>query len=119
MKKSTKIITVVTIVLTAILVATAIFFAIKQNRNENDPGQTTPPITDIDVPDIDDKNPNDTQIPDIPTGENDKGNEDKEPGDSDDIVIDVGRDTEDSQKRDEPSIDGDVVIILGVKGDDE
>lgn len=115
MKTSTKIIFFVIIPLTVLLIIGVIVGALWQKDTPDDPSESLPSVSDTDIPGIDDTD--DPMIPKLDP--DDTTGSDEEQDNPDDITIDVGKDTDSETRRDEPHIDGDVVIIPGVKGEDE
>lgn len=100
----------------ALIVGTTLFFALKKEKEPPVPPadqtnttetieQTDPPII---VPVTDD-----TTSTDLPP---EVTSNDERPGE---LVVDITEDQKNNKKSDEPSIDGDVYIIPGVKGEDE
>lgn len=110
MTKTRIIIYFVVIPLVAIIVAGGIFHAVKQG---NDPDETLPPVENTAEPSI---GTSDTGSPIVPGIETDETGEHKQ--DPHGIVsVDVTATDEKHKEKAEPSIEGEVVIIPGVKGD--
>ena len=114
-----KITTTITMVIVAFvtlaIIATVIIFAVKNGKQSDGPVEPpTDSTTSTEKPDVPDP-----VIPPIDSGsgtETDKPDDGK-PG-TGDIHIDVEQPIDESRD-DKPGIDGDVVIIPGVKGEDE
>ncbi len=88
----------------------AVVFSLVREKQET-PVETRPPITDTDT-----TAPEKSTTPVIPDIKSDNGESKGDmPGD---ITLDVAG-KNDETRSDEPYIDGDVVIIPGVKGEDE
>ena len=83
-------------------------------RNSND---TRPPITDTTEPEDSDTEPTIPNIPDIEP--DDTGDNDQKPANPGDVTIDILDGEESTERNDDPAVDGEVVIIPGVKGENE
>ena len=116
MSKKTNTITMVIVALvTLAIVATVFIFAVKNGKQPED---TVEPSTDITTPL---EKPDDPD-PVIPPIDSDSGKETDKPDDSKPGTGDVHIDVEqpvDGSRDDKPGIDGDVVVIPGVKEDNE
>lgn len=114
-KKTTTITMVIVALVTLAIVATVIFFAVKNDKKPEGPVE---PSTDITTPTEKPADPD----PVIPPIESDIGTETDKPEDgkpsTGDIHIDVEQPVDESRD-DNPGIDGDVAIIPDVKGEDE
>lgn len=104
---------VIVALVTLAIVATVIFFAVKNDKKPEGPVE---PSIDITTPTEKPADPD----PVIPPIDSDSGTETDKPEDSSpaDIIIDVEQPMNGSRD-DKPGIDGDVAIIPGVKGEDE
>lgn len=109
-KKKTKIMYAVLGIVIALAVSIAVIFAVIQKGSNTPPDESTPAVTETTEP----------MSPDIPViTPNSKGDEDfgKEmPGE---VIIDIGNSSEADEKKNTPAVEGEVVIIPGVKGEDE
>ena len=113
MKKSQKHIVYAAICagITLALIVAVVFALVRENR-ETPQDETRPPVTDTDTTAPEESTtPN---IPDITPSDNESKAD--TPGD---VTLDVAGKDDSETRRDEPHIDGDVVIIPGVKGEDE
>lgn len=96
--------------ITLALIVAVVFSLVRENRET--PNETRPPVTDTDTTAPEESTtPN---IPDITPSDNESKAD--APGD---VTLDVAGKDNSETRRDEPYIDGDVVIIPGVKGEDE
>lgn len=114
-KKATTITMVIVALVTLAIVATVIIFAVKNGKQPEEPVE---PSTDIITPP---EKPDDPD-PVIPPIDSSSGTETDKPEDSKPGTGDVHIDVEqpvDGSRNNKPSIDGDVAIIPGVKGEDE
>lgn len=95
--------------ITLALIVAVVFSLVRENRET--PNETRPPVTDTGT-----TAPEESTTPNIPdiTPSDNEGKTDM-PGD---VTLDV-EGKGDETRSDEPHIDGDVVIIPGVKGEDE
>lgn len=109
MKKSQKHIVYAAICagITLALIVAVVFSLVRENRET--PNETRPPVTETTAP----EESTTPIIPDITPSDNESKTD--MPGD---VTLDVAG-KNDETRSDEPYIDGDVVIIPGVKGEDE
>ena len=115
-----KIITLVVIPVVVLAIGLGIFLAVSNGDSGDDPVETLPPVEDSTNPNESDTANTDTTEPTIPDIEPDEpGSEDHKQETPGDITIDVNQGEETEDSKDDPAIKGEVVIIPGVKGDDE
>ena len=107
---------VICLVAILVVIGTIIYGAIC-NSNDTPPDETQPPITDATEPEDSDTEPTIPNIPDIEP--DDTGDNDQKPANPGDVTIDILDGEESTERNDDPSIDGEVVVIPGVKGEDE
>ena len=114
-----KIITLVVIPVVVLAVGLGIFLAVSNDSGDN-PDETLPPVEDTTNPNESETDNTDTTEPTIPDIESDESeSEDHKQETPSDITIDVNQGEETEDSKDDPAIKGEVVIIPGVKGDDE
>lgn len=113
MTKTKIIIYFVVIPLVALIVAGGIFIAEKQERTGNNTDETLPPVENTAEPSIGTSNIDSPSVPDIKTDET--GEHKNDPHGT--VSVDVTATDEKHKEKAEPSIEGEVVIIPGVKGD--
>ena len=112
-----KIITLVVIPILVLAIGLGIFLAVSNGDSGDDPVETLPPVEDTTNPSESDT---DTTVPSIPDIEPDEsGSEDHKQETPGDITVDVNQGDETENSKDDPAIKGEVVVIPGVKGDDE
>lgn len=113
MKKKNNVMMIATIAITLLMIGCVIVMGIIRNSNRNNPDVKPPEQTT----DTTDTTPPDQTTPEIsPITDDGKGTEPApKPGD---VSIDVELPV-DGSRDDKPGIDDDVVIIPGVKGEDE
>ena len=117
MSRKANIVCIVICLVVILAVIGAIIFGAIRNGNDNPPDETQPPITDTTEPE---DSGTDTTIPNIPDIEpDDKGDNDQKPVNPGDATIDILDGDETNEREDEPAVDGEVVIIQGVKGENE
>ena len=117
MTTSMKIITLVVIPILVLAIGLGIFLAVSNGDSGDDPVETLPPVEDTTSPNESDT---DTTVPSIPDIEPDEsGSEDHKQETPGDITVDVNQGDETENSKDDPAIKGEVVVIPGVKGDDE
>lgn len=110
---------VVGVVVTLALIG-GIIYGVVRKSNDNPHDETQPPVTDTTEPkdsDTDTTTPTIPNIPDIDLDET--GDNDQKPANPGDVTIDILDGEESTERSDDPTIDGEVVIIPGVKGEDE
>ena len=100
MRRTIHVKTVIGVIAVLLAVALVVVGVVMANRKKDIPDTDTPAVTEPDgteptVPDVPDR-------PDTPT----------EP-------VDVGDRKQDSDRREEPGIEGEVIVAPGVKGEDE
>lgn len=113
MTKTRIIIYFVAIPLVTLIVAGGIFIAVKQGRTGNNTDKTFPPVENTAEPSIGTSDTGFPIVPDIKTDET--GEHKKDPHGT--VSVDVTATDEKHKEKAEPSIEGEVVIIPGVKGD--
>ena len=117
MSRKANIVCIVICLVVILAVIGAIIFGAIRNGNDNPPDETQPPITDTTEPE---DSGTDTTIPNIPDIKpDDKGDNDQKPVNPGDATIDILDCDETNERKDEPAVDGEVVIIQGVKGENE
>ena len=117
MTNTMKIITLVVIPILVLAIGLGIFLAVSNGDSGDDPVETLPPVEDTTNPNESDM---DTTVPSIPDIEPDEsGSEDHKQETPGDITVDVNQGDETENSKDDPAIKGEVVVIPGVKGDDE
>ena len=117
MTTSMKIITLVVIPILVLAIGLGIFLAVSNGDSGDDPVETLPPVEDTTNPNESDTDTTEPSIPDIKPDES--GSEDHKPETPGDITVDVNQGDETENSKDDPAIKGEVVVIPGVKGDDE
>ena len=117
MTTSMKIITLVVIPILVLAIGLGIFLAVSNGDSGDDPVETLPPVEDTTNPNESDTDNTTPSIPDIESDE--PGNEDHKQETPGDITVDVNQGDETENSKDDPAIKGEVVVIPGVKGDDE
>lgn len=117
MTTSMKIITLVVIPILVLAIGLGIFLAVSNGNSGDDPVETLPPVEDTTNPNESDTDTTDPSIPDIEPDES--GSEDHKQETPGDITVDVNQGDETENSKDDPAIKGEVVVIPGVKGDDE
>ena len=110
MKKKNNVMMIATIAITLLMIGCVIVMGIIRNSNRNNPDVKPPEQTTDTTP------PNQT-TPEIPPITDDGKGTDPAPKPGD-VSIDVEQPV-DGSRNDKPGIDDDVVIIPGVKGEDE
>ena len=117
MTTTMKIITLVVIPILVLAIGLGIFLAVSNGDSGDDPVETLPPVEDTTSPGESDTDTTDPNIPDIEPDES--GSEDHKQETPGDITVDVNQGEETENSKDDPAIKGEVVIIPGVKGDEE
>lgn len=118
-RKANLICIVICVVITLALVG-GIIYGVVRNSNDTPPDETQPPVTDTTEPEDSDTETTTPTIPNIPDIDpDDTGDNDQKPANPGDVTIDILDGEESTERSDDPSIDGEVVIIPGVKGEDE
>ena len=117
MTTSMKIITLVVIPILVLAIGLGIFLAVSNGDSGDDPVETLPPVEDTTSPGESDTDTTDPNIPDIEADES--GEEDHKQETPGDITVDVNQGGEPENSKDDPAIKGEVVIIPGVKEDNE
>lgn len=113
MKKKNNVMMVATIAITLLMIGCVVVMGIIRNSNRNNPDVKPPEQTT----DTTDTTPPDQTAPEIPPITDDGKGTDPAPKPGD-VSIDVELPV-DGSRDDKPGIDDDVVIIPGVKGEDE
>ena len=118
-RKANIICIVICVVITLALIG-GIIYGVVRNSNDNPPDETQPPVTDTTEPEDSDTETTTPTIPNIPDIDPDEtGYNDQKPANPGDVTIDILDGEESTERSDDPTIDGEVVIIPGVKGEDE
>lgn len=113
MKKKNNVMMIAVIAITLLMIGCVIVMGIIRNSNRNNPDVKPPEQTT----DTTDTTSPDQTIPEIPPITDDGKGTDPAPKPGD-VSIDVEQPV-DGSRNDKPGIDDDVVIIPGVKGEDE
>ena len=117
MTTTMKIITLVVIPILVLAIGLGIFLAVSNGDSGDDPVETLPPVEDTTSPGESDTDTTAPNIPDIePDESGEEGHKQETPGD---ITVDVNQGEETENSKDDPAIKGEVVIIPGVKEDEE
>lgn len=115
-RKANIICNVICVVITLALIG-GIIYGVVRNSNDNLPDETQPPVTDTTEPEDSGTEPTIPNIPDIEP--DDTGDNDQKPANPGDVTIDILDGEESTERNDDPAVDGEVVIIPGVKGENE
>lgn len=127
MRRTIHVKTVIGVIAVLLAVALVVVGIVMANRKKDIPDTDTPAVTEPDgteptVPDVPDRpdTPTEPTKPELPapTDPEDSDGE-EEPEGEPDVTADVGDRKQDSDRREEPSIDGEVIVAPGVKGEDE
>lgn len=117
MNQKVKLIGMILCVVVVLAVIIGVIIAIGRKSNDTPPDEMQSPIADTTEPN---NNGTETTIPNIPDKKPDgNGENDQKPVNPDDAVIDILDGYENNERNDEPAIDGEVVIVQGVKGENE
>ena len=117
MSRKANIVCIVICLVVILAVIGAIIYGAIRNSHDNPPEETQPPITDTTGADDIGTEPTIPNIPDIKP--DDTGDNDQKPVNPGNVTIDILDDDETEKRKNEPAVDGEVVIIQGVKGEDE
>lgn len=117
MSRKANIICIVICAVVALALIGGIIFAVVRSGNESHPDETQLPITDTSKPDDSSTEPTIPNIPDIEP--NETGDNDQKPANPGDVTIDILEGNETIERSNDPLLEGEVIIIPGVKGDDE
>ena len=117
MSRKVNIICIVICVVITLALIGGIIYGVVRNSNDNPPDETQPPVTDTTEPEDSDTEPTIPNIPEIES--DDTGDNDQKPANPGDVTIDILDGEESTERNDDPAVDGEVVIIPGVKGEDE
>lgn len=133
MRRTIHVKTVIGVIAVLLSVALVVVGVVMANRKKGIPDTDTPAVTEPDgtestVPDVPDRpdipteptEPTEPTKPEPPTPtdpEDPDGEE--EPEGEPDVTVDVGDRKQDSGRREEPGIEGEVIVAPGVKGEDE
>lgn len=117
MSRKANIVCIVICLVVILAVIGAIIYGAIRNSNDTPPDETQPPITDTTEPEDSDTEPTIPNIPDIEP--DDTGDNDQKPANPGDVTIDILDGEESIERNDDPAVDGEVVIIPGVKGENE
>ena len=120
MSRKANIICIVICVVIALVLISGIIYGVVRNSNDPHPNETQPLITDTTEPEDSDTETTTPTIPNIPDIEpDDTGDNDQKPANPGDVTIDILDGEESTERNDDPAVDGEVVIIPGVKGENE
>lgn len=120
MSRKANIICIVICVVVTLALIGGIIYGVVRNSNDTPPDETQPPVTDTTEPEDSDTETTTPTIPNIPDIDPDEtGDNDQKPANPGDVTIDVEKGDGETERSDDPTIDGEVVIIPGVKGEDE
>lgn len=124
MRRTIHVKTVIGVIAVLLAVALVVVGVVMANRKKGIPDTDTPAVTEPDgteptVPDVPDRpdTPTEPTKP-APTDPEDPDGE-EEPEGEPDVTVDVGDRKQDSDRREEPGIKGEVIVAPGVKGEDE
>lgn len=117
MSRKANIVCIVICLVVILAVIGAIIYGAIRNSSDTPPDETQPPITDTTEPEDSDTEPTIPNIPDIEP--DDTGDNDQKPANPGDVTIDILDGEESTERNDDPAVDGEVVIIPSVKGENE
>lgn len=122
MRRTIHVKTVIGVIAVLLAVALVVVGVVMANRKKDIPDTDTPAVTESDgteptVPDVPDR-PDIPTEPTEPTDPEDPDGE-EEPEGEPDVTVDVEGKKQDSDRREEPGIEGEVIVAPGVKGEDE
>lgn len=125
MRRTIHVKTVIGVIAVLLAVALVVVGVVMANRKKDIPDTDTPAVTESDgteptVPDVPDRPdiPTEPTEPTEPTDPEDPDGE-EEPEGEPDVTVDVEGKKQDSDRREEPGIEGEVIVAPGVKGEDE
>ena len=127
MRRTIHVKTVIGVLAVLLAVALVVVGIVMANRKKDIPDTDTPAVTEPDrteptVPEVPDRPDIPTEPtkpePPAPTDPEDPDGE-EEPEGEPDVTVDVGDRKQDSGRREEPGIKGEVIVAPGVKGEDE
>lgn len=127
MRRTIHVKTVIGVIAVVLAVALVVVGIVMANRKKDIPDTDTPAVTEPDgteptVPDVPDRPDVPTEPtkpePSTPTDPEDPDGE-EEPEGEPDVTVDVGDKKQDSDRREELGIEGEVIVAPGVKGEDE
>ena len=125
MRRTIHVKTVIGVIAVLLAVALVVVGVVMANRKKDIPDTDTPAVTESDgteptVPDVPDRPdiPTEPKEPTEPTDPEDPDGE-EEPEGEPDVTVDVEGKKQDSDRREEPGIEGEVIVAPGVKGEDE
>ena len=119
MRRTIHVKTVIGVIAVLLAVALVVVGIVMANRKKDIPDTDTPAVTESDGTDTptEPTEPTEPTKP-APTDPEDPDGE-EEPEGEPDVTMDVGDKKQDSDRREEPGIDGEVIVAPGVKGEDE
>ena len=127
MRRTIHVKTVIGVIAVLLAVALVVVGIVMANCKKDIPDTDTPAVTEPDgteptVPDVPDRpdiptEPTKPELP-APTDPEDPDGE-EEPEGEPDVTVDVEGKKQDSDRREEPGIEGEVTVAPGVKGEDE
>ena len=126
MRRTIHVKTVIGVIAVLLAVALVVVGIVMANRKKDIPDTDTPAVTEPDgteptVPDVPDRPDTPTEPtkpePPAPTDPEDPDGE-EEPEGEPDVTVDVGDRKQDSNRREEPGIKGEVIVAPGVKGEE-
>lgn len=125
MRRTIHVKTVIGVIAVLLAVALVVVGVVMANRKKDIPDTDTPAVMESDgteptVPDVPDRPdiPTEPTEPTEPTDPEDPDGE-EEPEGEPDVTVDVEGKKQDSDRREEPGIEGEVIVAPGVKGEDE
>lgn len=127
MRRTIHVKTVIGVIAVLLAIALVVVGIVMANRKKDIPDTDAPAVTEPDgteptVPDVPDSPDIPTEPtkpePSAPTDPEDPDGE-EEPEGEPDVTVDVGDKKQDSGRREEPGIEGEVIVARGVKGEDE
>ena len=120
MSRKANIICIVICLVVILAVIGAIIYGAIRNSNDTPLDETQPPVTDTTEPEDSDTETTTPTIPNIPDiAPDETGYNDQKPANPGDVTIDILDGEESTERSDDHAINGEVVIIPGVKGEDE
>lgn len=130
MRRTIHVKTVIGVIAVLLAIALVVVGIVMANRKKDIPDTDTPAVTEPDgteptIPDVPDRpdTPTEPTEPTEPTKPEPTDPEDpdgeEEPEGEPDVTVDVEGKKQDSDRREEPGIEGEVIVAPGVKGEDE
>ena len=117
MSRKANIVCIVICLVVILAVIGAIIYGAIRNSNDTTPDETQPPIALQPRIEKREEEPTMPNIPDIEP--EDTGDKDQKPANPGEVTSDILDGEESTERNDDPAVDGEVVIIPGVKGENE